>query len=311
LKVALFGATGFVGSYILDSLINKGYSTSILVRENSKNKLNLPEKSEVVFGDINNLNAIEKIIKGVDAVIYNIGIIREFSKEGITFQKLHFEGLKTCVDIAKKLEVSRFILMSANGVRENGTKYQSTKYKAEEYLKKSKLNYTIFRPSLIFGEPQSKEHKEFCSELREDMLTLPFPAPLFYRGLLPFNAGQFMFSPIHVKNVADFFVKSIQMSETISKTYNLGGKKSLSWSQIIDLIAQASKKKKWKIPAPFSIAKLIVILFDRFKWFPITKEQLSMLIDGNKVDEDYFSDFDINAIGFEVGNLSYLYKNNR
>ena len=34
-----------------------------------------------------------------------------------------------------------------------------------------------------------------------------------------------------------------------------------------------------------------------------------MLIDGNKVDEDYFSDFDINAIGFEVGNLSYLYKN--
>ena len=94
MKVALFGATGFVGSYILDSLVSKGYNVSLLIRKISKNKLVLPESSNIVFGDIDNIDAIEKTIKGVDAIIYNIGIIREFPKEGITFQKLHFKGLK-------------------------------------------------------------------------------------------------------------------------------------------------------------------------------------------------------------------------
>ena len=37
-------------------------------------------------------------------------------------------------------------------------------------------------------------------QLKKDMLSLPFPAPLFYNGLLPFNAGQFKMSPIHVKS---------------------------------------------------------------------------------------------------------------
>ena len=310
MKIALFGATGFVGSYILDSLINKGYNISLLIRKKSKDKLVLPESSNIVFGDINDIDAIEETIKGVDAIIYNIGIIREFPKEGITFQNLHFKGLQKCVDIAQKSGVNRFILMSANGVKEDGTKYQSSKYKAEEYLRNSKLDYTIFRPSLIFGSPRSKNHKEFCSQLKKDMFKIPLPAPLFYKGLLPFNAGNFMLSPIHVQNVADFFVKSINMQEAIGKTYNLGGKKSFNWSEIIDLIAESSRIKKWKIPVPVFALLLLATLLEGFKFFPITREQLIMLVEGNVVDEDYFDDFNIDAIDFKVDNLSYLNRNN-
>jgi len=310
MRVALFGATGFVGSYILDSLINKGYNPSLLIRKTSKDKLAIPEGGNIIFGDISDINAIEKTIRGVDAVIYNIGIIREFSKEGITFQKLHFKGLKKCVDIAQKLGVNRFILMSANGVKKNGTKYQVSKYKAEEYLKNSKLDYTIFRPSLIFGSPKSKNHKEFCSQLKKDMFRFPFPAPLFHKGLLPFNAGQFMLSPIHVQNVADFFVESIEMSQAIGKTYNLGGKELVAWAGIIDTIALAINKRKWKIPVPVFVLLLSATLLERFKFFPVTREQLIMLVEGNVVDEDYFDDFNIDAIDFKSSTLSYLNKYN-
>ena len=199
--------------------------------------------------------------------------------------------------------------MSANGVKKNGTGYQSSKYQAEEYLKKSKLDYTIFRPSLIFGESKSKEHKEFCIELKKDILTPPIPAPLFYKGFFPLNAGKFKLSPIHVQNVADFFVKSIKMQEVIGKTYNLGGKNSFNWSEIIDLISESARIKKWKIPVPVSIISLAAILFDRFNWFPITKEQLLMLVEGNVVNKHFFDNFDINAIDFNLGNLSYLRSN--
>ena len=50
--------------------------------------------------------------------------------------------------------------MSANGVKEIGTKYQSTKWHSEQVLKKTLMEWTIFRPSLIFGDPKGK--KEFC-----------------------------------------------------------------------------------------------------------------------------------------------------
>ena len=102
MKVALFGGTGFVGSYIVKELINQGYTPKVLIRPGSENKLVHPEKCEIVSGDIFNENSINEVINDVDATIYNIGIIRQFKRLGITYEKLHFQGAKNCIDIAKK-----------------------------------------------------------------------------------------------------------------------------------------------------------------------------------------------------------------
>ena len=127
MRIALFGATGFVGSYIIELLIKNNHLPSVLIRKKSKEKLIYPEKNKIIFGDINNLDAIEKTITDADAVIYNIGLIREFPREKMTFQNLHFEGAKRCINIAESLGVNRFILMSANGVKNDGTGYQISK----------------------------------------------------------------------------------------------------------------------------------------------------------------------------------------
>jgi hypothetical protein len=82
--------------------------------------------------------------------------------------------------------------------------HQISKYLAEEYLKFSNIDWTIFRPSLIFGDPRGGDRPEFCSQIKKDMLSLPFPAPNFYPGLNPMNAGKFVMSPIHIKNVESF-----------------------------------------------------------------------------------------------------------
>ena len=50
---------------------------------------------------MDNATAIEQTIMNTEAVIYNVGIIREFKSEGITFEKLHFNYFKQVVDIAK------------------------------------------------------------------------------------------------------------------------------------------------------------------------------------------------------------------
>jgi len=304
MKVALFGGTGFVGSYITRELVREGFIPKVLVQSGSLSKINSP--CEVVKGDIQNKNAILETMQGAEAVIYTIGIIREFPKKGVTFKELHLNGLKRCLELALKIGVKRFILMSANGVRPDGTAYQRTKWQADEALKESGLNWTIFRPSLIFGDPGGEGRPEFCTQIRDDMLSLPFPAPLFYNGLLPFNAGSFSMSPIHVKNVAEFFVKSIKLKVCEKNIFDLGGPEALTWKEIIHQIALASGKRTWKIPAPVVVIKIAASILDRFKWFPVTRDQLTMLMEGNTVSTNYFDDFSINPIKFSMENLEYL-----
>ncbi|SVD40894.1 uncharacterized protein METZ01_LOCUS393748, partial [marine metagenome] len=133
-----------------------------------------------VEGDIANTDAIMSVLEDAEAVIYNIGIIRESPGQGITYEKLHFEGAVNCIDAAVEKGIKRFVLMSANGVYPDGTGYQKTKWMSEQYLKNTELEWTIFRPSLIFGDPRGHDRPEFCTQLKKDLISLPFPAPLFH-----------------------------------------------------------------------------------------------------------------------------------
>ena len=305
MNVAIFGATGFVGKYLLEELKKHDYNVQMLIRKGSENKIDISSNHKIILGDISNKDAIKQTLKDADAIIYTIGIIREFKRKNIIFDYLHHQGIKNVIEEAEKLKIKRFVLMSANGVKKEGTKYQTSKYLGEMALINSNLNWTIFRPSLIFGESDGRD--EFCAQLKKDMLSLPFPAPLFHKGLLPFNAGQFKMSPIHVKNVASFFVKSIKMDNTFNKTYELGGPNDYTWKEIINIISNAYGKNKWTMPAPVIPIKILAYLFDSFKWFPITNEQLTMLLEGNTCNsEKTFEEFDIQPIKFDKESLSYL-----
>ena len=305
MKVAVFGGTGFVGSYILDELLAQGHQAKLLVRFGSESKLESFSKIESVFGDVSSLESIEETLSGCDAAINLIGLIREFPSKGITFEDLHFQSAKRVIHAAEKAGVKRFILMSANGVKPNGTPYQSSKWLAEQVLKESTLDWTIFRPSLIFGDPRGRV--EFCSQLRDDMLSLPIPAPLFHRGLIPKNAGEFEMSPIHVKNVATIFVNALSKESTFGKRYDLGGPDIFTWKQLIKQIATGVGKIKWTMPAPVFPIKMAAGMLDRFSFFPITKDQLTMLLEGNTCDsKEVFEEFKIDPIPMNKDTLNYL-----
>lgn len=183
---------------------------------------------------------------------------------------------------------------------------KKTKMLAEEYLKSTNLDYTIFRPSLVFGNPRRHDIQEFCTQLKKDMLSLPFPSPDFFPGLNPLNSGNFAMSPIHVKDVASIFVKSINEMKTVNKTYHLGGK-AIYWNNIIKIISGAYGKNKSTIPAPALLIKSLATIFGRFSWFPITEDQITMLMEGNVCNsEEIFSMFKIKPIPFNSESLSYL-----
>jgi len=305
MKVAIIGGTGFVGHYIIDELLAANHQPIVLCRAGSENKVPHHDNVQLLKGDIDDPKAIAELMNEAEAVIYLIGILRENHKQNITFEKLQYQGAKLIIDAAIKAKVSRFLLMSANGIKEYGTAYQHTKYLAEQYLKASNLNWTIFRPSVLFGDPHGR--MEFATQLRHELIDMPLPIPLFFDGFNVAGAGKFEMSPTHVKDVAQAFVTSIAKQDCYKKTYHLCGPDNISWKEILGTIAGTVGKKKLMLPAPTWGIKSVAFFLDRFQFFPISRDQVTMLLEGNTCNgTEGFSALGISPKAFNRESLDYL-----
>jgi NADH dehydrogenase len=91
-KVALIGGTGFVGGYLVDALLDADHEPCVLVRPGSESKVRHPDSCRIVSGEVADSDALRQLFDGVDAVIYNIGILRAIPGPGITFEKPRSRG---------------------------------------------------------------------------------------------------------------------------------------------------------------------------------------------------------------------------
>ena len=304
MRVAIIGGTGFVGGYLTDALLEAGHDPSLLVREGSEDKVRQSERVRVTPGNISSQEALQSAVEGCSAVIYNVGILRELPRRGITFEESQYQGLVRTVEAARKAGVSRLLLMSANGVKRPGTPYQETKRRAEEYAMKSGLDVTVLRPSVIFGDPEGK--MEFATQLFDEMIRPPIPAVGFFMGRNP-EQGAVVMSPVHIEDVASAFLAVLADDGTIGQTFSLGGPEVLSWTEMIRRIAEATGKRKWILPMPTWIMRVGATFFDWLPFFPVTRGQLTMLEEGNVADPEVLEQLIGHAPrGFSVENLQYL-----
>lgn len=283
MRVAIIGGTGFVGSYLTDAVIAAGHKPSLLVRDGSEHKVQQADRCRIVLGGLSSADAIDSVLHGADAVIYSVGLLREQPSRGVTFEGMQYQGVVDVAKAAMAHRISRFLLISANGVKLPGTAYQETKFRAEAFLRESGLAATIFRPSVIFGDPRGR--MEFATQLNRDMVQLPLPAVSFFAGLSP-RQGMVRMSPVFVHDVADAVIAALDDQETIGQTYELGGPETLGWDEIIRRIARVSNKQKWIVPVPVSLMKIPARLLSWLPAFPITVDQLTMLAEGNSAPPD-------------------------
>lgn len=269
MKVAIIGGTGFVGTYLVEALLAAGNAVSALIRPGSEGRVS-SAAVRVVSGDLSSPHALRETLEECDAVIYNVGLLREFPRRGITFEQTQYQGVVDTIAAARDVGVSRLLLMSAIGVKDPGTKYQETKRRAEQFALSSGLDVTVLRPSVIFGDPRGT--MEFATQLHRDMVKPPIPAVAFVGAQM---------SPVHIEDVADAFVDALLDSDTIGKTIELAGPEVLSFKEIVRRIAMAVGKSKITLPMPIWVMRIGATLFDWLPFFPITREQLTMLEEGN------------------------------
>jgi NADH dehydrogenase len=295
MNIAIIGGTGFVGGYLVDAFLATGHTVRTLVRPGSESKI-LNDSVQAVSGDLSSPDALRETLEGCDAVIYNVGLLREFPRRGITFEQTQYQGVVDTIAAANHAGVSRMLLMSAIGVKDPGTRYQATKRRAEQYALASGLDVTVLRPSVIFGDPRGT--MEFATQLYHDMVRPPVPAAGF--------AGVRM-SPVHIEDVADAFGAALNDPASSGKTIELAGPEILPWKEMITRIATATGRSKIILPVPLWLMRIGATLFDWLPFFPVTRDQLTMLEEGNTASpEPLESMLGRSATQFSTESLRYL-----
>lgn len=294
MRVFLTGGTGFVGRQVIHELLQQGHHVRALVRARGEP---LPPEVETVIGDTTNYGMLAGAAHDCDAIINLVGIIREFPAKKITFDRLHTQTTKNLIRMAEETGIRRYIQMSANGTRADAvTGYHQTKWRAEQALRESALDWTIFRPSLIFGP-----NDLFVNMLAGLIKSLPV-VPVM-------GDGRYRLQPVSVIDVARSFVLALERTDTFQQTYHCCGPIQLSYDEVLDLIGYALKRSRpvVKLHQPLCLMKPLVAAFQRFPPFPMTSDQLTMLLEENICSSTSWQEvFHLELTDFDSGIRQYL-----
>jgi uncharacterized protein YbjT (DUF2867 family) len=276
MKVLVTGGTGFVGREIMRQLHDAGCEVHILARGSRAGGMEATRIAVMHVGEVLDAKSLGDVCRGMDAVIHLVGIIGEVGTN--TFEAVHVQGTRNMLTASREAGVKRFVHMSALGTRANAvSRYHHSKWKAEEFVRASGLDWTIFRPSIIYG-PGDGFVNLFAKIIRRSPVV-----PII-------GDGKSKFQPVPVASVAKAFVQALAEPRAIGRAFDLCGPETLSLNQIIDEILHMMRKKRLKAHVPITIARiqaaLMEIVFAKFarKAPPLSRDQIVMLQENNVGD---------------------------
>jgi uncharacterized protein YbjT (DUF2867 family) len=275
MKVLVTGSTGYVGHYVVKALLEAGHSVVSVSRDAAKSKAASGAKLEIFgnveyrMGDVSNGNGLKEAMNGVEAVVHLVGIIAEKGLQ--TFARVHVDGTRNVLEAAKAAGIKRYVHMSALGASANAISgYSSSKFQAEELVRASNLDWTIFRPSLVFGVGD-----DFFGHVLKNLVS---QAPIVPQ----IGDGMFLFRPIWVGDVAQCFVQALAKADTIGKIFDLVGPKEFTFKELSALMQSVLGIKKPVVAVPMPIMDIMVPLMNIVPAIaPITKDQYAMMKAGN------------------------------
>jgi NADH dehydrogenase len=289
MKLFIAGGTGFVGGHLCRELLARGHQLRLLVHAA---RGGAEAGIEHFAGDVTDVRSCRQGAAGCDAVINLVGIIREFPGRGVTFSRLHVEATANMVAAARENGIRRYLQMSALGSRPGAVSgYHRSKYAAEELVTASGLESTIFRPSLIFGPGDA-----FVTMLAGYIRSLS-AVPVI-------GSGSYRLQPIAAGDVARCFALALEKPATVGQVYTLCGRDRFTYLELVDVIGRAlGKSFVLKVKNPLSLMKLVTPLLEGFSFFPLTSDQITMLLEESICDGSWQETFGFEPTGFaeEIG----------
>jgi uncharacterized protein YbjT (DUF2867 family) len=303
--VTVFGGSGFIGKQVVRALAKAGWRIKVAVRKfdyaYDLKPLGDVGQIKVVRCDVRRDAEIEAAIVGSTAVVNLVGVLYQTPSQG--FDALHRQASARMAELAAKHGISRFVQISALGADlKSPSTYGRSKAQAEEAVRKFIPDAVVLRPSVVFGPGDG-----FFNLLANQAKYFP---------VLPaIDGGKTRFQPVYVGDVAQAVAKVIADPNASGKTYELGGPKTYSFSELMKYVSEEILTPRFQVYLPFIAARLIAMAGDVQSAVPpfaplLTTDQLLMLKADNVVAKGAksFKDLGIIPVAVEAIVPGYLWR---
>ncbi|ERG93282.1 MAG: putative nucleoside-diphosphate-sugar epimerase [Haloquadratum walsbyi J07HQW1] len=288
MDVLVIGGSGFIGTRLCAELSGRNHNVTAVSR--SPDDSELPGDVETQMGDITAYDSLSGLFDNIDAVYNLVALSPLFKPSGgdDMHDIVHRQGTENIVRAAEASDVSHLVQVSALGADSDGTTaYIRAKGRAETAVINSDLEFTIFRPSVVFGEGG-----EFISFTR--LLAPP------YISALP-GGGKTRFQPIWVGDLVPMLADAIEADTHRGEVYKIGGPERLTLAEIAQMIHTANGRSTTIVPVPMSLAKVGLTIGDAIPGFPMGVDQYRSLQLDNVTHEN-----DIDAFEKTLDDLTTL-----
>ena len=262
--VLVTGGTGFLGRRVVQELLERGHQVRLLVHTPGSERMFPHRQVEVQYGSIRDPVGLSSAFYGVEAVVHLVGVIRPRRRE--SFEDVHREGTANVLAAAKEAGAGHFLHVSVIGAaNDRSYPYLYTKWQGEQVVMNGGIPYTIFRPSLLFGEGD-----EFLNALAG--LVRLFP-------LVPvIGTGKNHLHPLAADDLARCIAITLGREDLKGRTLDLGGAQRLSYNELVSEVAKAMGKRRLRFHLPvwpmYAATAVSQVFLPRP---PITTDQIKML----------------------------------
>lgn len=290
------GPTGFIGRHLVKRLVSEGHKVLCFIKTGDKEEViellqNLGVS--VAFGDITNRASIEKVFNDypdITSVIHLAAIIKPSpTGEVKEFIDVNVSGTRSIVQACEKRGIKRLIFYSTDFVLYSYHNiYGDSKAQAEEIIRQSDLDYTILRPTPVYGVGDDKNFDSLFALLKK------YPVVPSVKCVM---------QPVHFNDVVEATVAVLANKKTYRKEYNLPGGSTVTFTDILHIISSELGVKRYVIPVPNRLMQFAVRVYERCVSNPVVHDyQISKWILNKELSiEESKRDFGYNPIPFEKG----------
>lgn len=300
--ILVTGASGFVGSHVVPRLADDGQRVVALARDQAacdrvRGRLTPSQRALVDCrrGDVTDPASLPQAVEGVDAIVHLVALSRDH-KGGRDLRRVNLDGTRNVLDAARAAGVRRFVHLGALGVVDDPElRYATTKARAEQLVAESGLDWTILKPSLLWGE-------------RDGAFNILAGLVRLSPGVVPLvGGGTSRFQPLAVADLARIVELCLERPETVGRVYELGGPRHWTYREQLQEVMRGMGAHRLLLPLPLPLIRLVAAAAETLRLpFPVATDQLRML----KLDNVTALDSVELAFGFTPqgmdGQLGYL-----
>lgn len=248
-RIVITGATGFIGSRLLEKL-SCIHRDNILCPVRKSGDIDKIKKLKLayVFCDLLDSSSLAEVFSEDDIVLHLANITHSRKKGKI--MRVNVEGTRNLVSAGGKRKVKKIIYISSINAKFKTGEYALSKYEGEAIIKSSGIDYTIIRPTLVYDDYGEKDIKKLVTLIRK-------------AAFLPVvGDGNYKFQPLHIDNLVDFVILSIEKGFP-EKTVEVGGLTIISFNEILQIISRRLNRKIYRIFIPTFITCRLSFILNR------------------------------------------------